>query len=150
MEHIMIELFLSLQQILNDIPNKPINTEPTMSIVKVINTPLVGLWRLDLPEAKGDCQEVYHFKPNNQFSVVSAAEWTYGTYKVKQLSGQKLPLIAWKTIYDDNNTDCSGVKKDQSGEVFLGFYKHEEPNTFQLCVDPDGKQCELTLHRVLP
>ncbi len=94
------------------------------------------------------CREIYHFGADNEMWSVSDKEWTYGRYIVTHLE-EGLPIIALKTIYDNNEKDCSGNQVDQSGESFIAFMNHEG-NRMQWCADPDGKECFMTFKKVLP
>ncbi|WP_201584015.1 hypothetical protein [Psychrobacter jeotgali] len=94
------------------------------------------------------CRELYNFGSDNQLWTVSDKEWTYGHYLITHLE-KGLPIIAIKTIYDNNEIDCSGNQVDQSGEILMAFLKHEG-NKMQWCADPEGEECFVNFHRVLP
>ncbi len=94
------------------------------------------------------CRELYNFGANNEMWAVSGKEWTYGRYLVTHRE-EGLPIIAIKTIYDNNEVDCSGNQVDQSNEALIAFLKHDG-NQMQWCADPEGKECFMDFHRVLP
>ena len=94
------------------------------------------------------CRELYNFGADNEMWSVSGKEWTYGRYLVTHRE-EGLPIIAIKTLYDNNEVDCSGNQVDQTGEAVIAFLNHEG-NTMQWCADPDGTECYMNFHRVLP
>jgi hypothetical protein len=94
------------------------------------------------------CREVYNFGADNEMWAVSGKEWTYGRYLVTHRE-EGLPIIAIKTIYDNNEKDCSGNQVDQTDEALLAFLNHDG-NKMQWCADPDGKECYINFKRVLP
>lgn len=94
------------------------------------------------------CREIYHFGADNEMWSVSAEEWTYGRYIITHLE-TGLPIIALKTIYDNNEKDCSGNQVDQSDEAFIAFLNHEG-NQMQWCADPAGQECFMRFNKVLP
>ncbi|MEC5210505.1 hypothetical protein RCH20_001581 [Psychrobacter sp. PL15] len=95
-----------------------------------------------------ECREVYNFGADNEMWAVSGKEWTYGRYLVTHRE-EGLPIIAIKTIYDNNEKDCSGNQVDQTDEALLAFLNHDG-NKMQWCADPDGKECYMNFKRVLP
>ncbi len=94
------------------------------------------------------CREIYYFGADNEMWAVSGKEWTYGRYIVSHPE-EGLPVIALKTIYDNNEEDCSGNQVDQSNEAFIAFLNHEG-NKMQWCADPSGEQCFMSFKKVLP
>lgn len=94
------------------------------------------------------CRELYNFGADNEIWAVSGEEWTYGRYLVTHRE-EGLPIIAIKTIYDNNEKDCSGNQVDQTDEALIAFLNHDG-NKMQWCADPDGKECYMNFHRVLP
>lgn len=98
--------------------------------------------------ASSQCRELYNFAPDNEVWTVSGKEWTYGRYLVTHRD-EGLPIIAIRTIYDNNEKDCSGSQVDQSGEAFVAFLQHDG-DKMQWCVDDEGKECFMSFHRILP
>ena len=94
------------------------------------------------------CRELYNFGADNEMWAVSGKEWTYGRYLVTHRE-EGLPVIAIKTVYDNNEVDCSGNQVDQSDEALIAFLYHDG-NQMQWCADPDGIECFMTFNRVLP
>lgn len=94
------------------------------------------------------CRELYNFAADNEMWTVSGKEWTYGRYLVTHRD-EGLPVIAIKTVYDNNEADCSGNKVDQTDESLIAFLKHKD-NEMQWCADAEGKDCFMTFHRVRP
>lgn len=126
---------------------------PTQSQVARVSNytlpPITGQWALQLskPVAK-DCQEVYNFGRDQQFIGSSGDEITIGDYEYQQVSNS-LPILRINTRYDNNATDCSGEKIDQSGNG-LGAFVKQQGNIMWWCKDAKGKQCDMVFHRVLP
>ncbi len=94
------------------------------------------------------CREIYNFAADNEMWAVSGKEWTYGRYLVTHRE-EGLPIIALKTVYDNNEVDCSGNQVDQTGEALIAFLNHDG-NQMQWCADPDGTECYMNFNRVLP
>lgn len=98
--------------------------------------------------SSAQCREVYNFAADNEMWAVSGKEWTYGRYLVTHRD-EGLPLIVIKTIYDNNEVDCSGNQIDQTDEALIAYLKYDDTQ-MQWCADPDGKQCFMNFNRVLP
>lgn len=143
----MKSLVLSLNTVLASLA-VPQPAPSVAKVVKVDNPPIVGLWRLHLEKAK-DCTEDYNFKSDRKLSVVSGAEWTHGSYDLIYKE-KSLPILILKTAFDDNNVDCSGVQRDQTGEHFAAYIKQNSDNEFELCERDDGKNCFMRFNRILP
>ncbi|GAF52273.1 hypothetical protein [Psychrobacter sp. JCM 18900] len=94
------------------------------------------------------CRELYNFSADNEMWSVSGKEWTYGRYLVTHRE-EGLPVIAIKTVYDNNEVDCSGNQIDQTDEALIAFINHDG-NQMQWCADPDGNECFMNFNRVLP
>lgn len=94
------------------------------------------------------CRELYNFGADNEMWAVSGKEWTYGRYLVTHRE-EGLPIIAIRTVYDNNEVDCSGNQVDQTDEALIAFLNHDG-NQMQWCADPDGKECFMNFNRVLP
>ena len=94
------------------------------------------------------CRELYNFGADNEMRASSGKEWTYGRYLITHRE-EGLPIIAIKTVYDNNEVDCSGNQIDQTDEALIAFINHDG-NQMQWCADPDGKECFMNFNRVLP
>ena len=94
------------------------------------------------------CRELYNFAADNEMWSVSGKESTYGRYLVTHRE-EGLPIIAIKTVYDNNEVDCSGNQVDQTDEALIAFLNHDG-NQMQWCADPDGKECFMNFKRILP
>ena len=94
------------------------------------------------------CRELYNFAADNEIWSVSGKEWTYGRYLITHRE-EGLPIIAIKTVYDNNEVDCSGSQIDQSNEALIAFLNHDG-NQMQWCADPDGTECFMNFNRILP
>lgn len=131
-------------------------TKPKYEQVAKVSTYILpnisGAWRLDLPETdpkQPACQEIYKFDRDDQMTGTSGQEFSYGKYAYAPTDG--LPALAIRTIYDNNAPDCSGKQIDQSGETLMAFVKlSKDERQMQWCGDPEGKKCDMTLHRILP
>ena len=94
------------------------------------------------------CRELYNFAADNEMWSVSGKERTYGRYLVTHRE-EGLPVIAIKTVYDNNEVDCSGNQVDQTDEALIAFLNHDG-NKMQWCADPDGTECFMNFNRILP
>ncbi|MDN5732823.1 MAG: hypothetical protein L0H09_00955 [Psychrobacter sp.] len=94
------------------------------------------------------CRELYNFGADNEMWAVSGKEWTYGRYLVTHRE-EGLPIIALRTVYDNNEVDCSGNQIDQTDEALIAFLYHDG-NQMQWCADPEGNECFMNFHRILP
>lgn len=100
------------------------------------------------PKVSNQCRELYNFAADNEVWTVSGKELTYGRYLITHRE-EGLPIIAIKTIYDNNEVDCSGNKIDQTDEALIAFVNHDG-NQMQWCADPDGNECFMNFNRILP
>jgi len=119
-------------------------TQNEKRIVKVQPTSSKNL----LTAKSTQCREIYNFAADNEMWAVSGKEWTYGRYLVTHRD-EGLPIIALKTVYDNNEVDCSGNQVDQTGEALIAFLNHEG-NKMQWCADPAGTECSMNFTRILP
>lgn len=99
-------------------------------------------------KVSNQCRELYNFATDNEVWTVSGKELTYGRYLITHRE-EGLPIIAIKTIYDNNEVDCSGNKIDQTDEALIAFVNHDG-NQMQWCADPDGNECFMNFNRILP
>ncbi len=112
---------------------------------------IAGLWQLELTDIDPNqpaCRERYHFGKGGEFIGISGKEFTYGKYLYSHNS-DSLPAIAIQTTYDNNVTDCSGNKIDQTGDIMATYVKLQG-NQMQWCKDNQGKKCNMKFYRVLP
>lgn len=94
------------------------------------------------------CRELYNFAADNEVWTVSGKELTYGRYLITHRE-EGLPIIAIKTVYDNNEVDCSGNQVDQTDEAMIAFVNHDG-NQMQWCADPEGNECFMNFNRILP
>ena len=139
---------------------QPSNVEPkvmtgmdggvlTQSEERVLNiTPTTSNNLLASVGKSNQCRELYNFGADNEMWSVSGKEWTYGRYLVTHRE-EGLPVIAIKTVYNNNEVDCSGNQIDQTDEALIAFINHDG-NQMQWCADPDGNECFMNFNRVLP
>ena len=112
---------------------------------------IAGQWQLRLDKtdaAQPSCQERYNFGLDQQFIGSSGQEFTYGKYLYAD-TGDGLPALAIQTQYDNNATDCSGNRVDQTGDILVAYVK-QQGEQMQWCKDSKGTRCDMTLYRVLP
>lgn len=121
----------------------------TQSEVRILNIkPTTSKDLMASVNKSNQCRELYNFGADNEMWAVSGKEWTYGRYLVTHRE-EGLPVIAIKTVYDNNEVDCSGNQIDQTDEALIAFLYHDG-NQMQWCADPDGTECFMTFNRVLP
>ena len=63
---------------------------------------------------------------------------------------EKPPALIMQVKYENNETDCSGRKEDQTNEVSQYFVKWANKNTIDFCTTEKADQCFAKLRRVLP
>lgn len=136
---------LALGGSLVDVP-----AQPQVAKVATYTLPnIAGQWQLQLTDAKtAGCQERYSFGRDMQFLGSSGAEFTVGKYLYSQ-SSDGLPALAIQTQYDNNAVDCSGNQVDQAGDILLTYVKTND-TVMHWCNDAEGKECPMTLKRMLP
>ena len=121
----------------------------TQNEKRIVNIKPSSSQKLMASAAKfNQCRELYNFAADNEMWAVSGKEWTYGRYLVTHRE-EGLPIIALKTVYDNNEVDCSGNQIDQTDEALIAFLNHDG-NQMQWCADPDGTECFMNFTRVLP
>ena len=120
----------------------------TQNEQRVLNIKPTTIDNLKVVTKSNQCRELYNFGADNEMWSVSGKEWTYGRYLVTHRD-EGLPIIAIKTVYDNNEADCSGNQVDQTGEAVIAFLNHEG-NQMQWCANPDGTECYMNFRRVLP
>ncbi len=121
----------------------------TQNEKRIINIqPSTNKKRMASAAKSNQCRELYNFAADNEMWSVSGKEWTYGRYLVTHRE-EGLPIIAIKTVYDNNEVDCSGNQVDQTDEALIAFLNHDG-NQMQWCADPDGKECFMNFKRILP
>ncbi len=120
--------------------------------VRIMTRPeIVGLWGMEIPNNK-KCIEYYNFKSNNDVFIKSGQEWSTGVYdyQASKDAAVQLPVLMLQVKYDNNETDCSGYKQDQSGEISQYFVQWKNPTTINFCNNEKAGKCFATLRRVLP
>lgn len=138
---------ISLATILSGVDTN--NEQVALAQVVKHDYPIIaGQWELALDKQATDCREIYNFDKDDLVVTTSADEWTYGNYFIKD-NENGLPMIAIKTVYDNNKKDCSGIQVDQAGESLLVFLNYQQ-NQMYWCADPNGKLCSTKFTRVLP
>lgn len=120
----------------------------TQSEQRVFSMPSTTISNIDASARNNQCQERYNFGADNEMWASSGKEWTYGRYLITHRE-EGLPVIAIKTVYDNNEIDCSGNQIDQSDEALIAFLNHDG-NQMQWCADPEGTECFMNFNRVLP
>lgn len=115
-----------------------------------INTGVTGDGAVAVSAINNSCRERYNFDADNKVLTTSGEEWTYGNY-IYQYQPEGLPIIAINTSYDNNKTDCSGRRIDQTGESLIAFvdYRPKE-NKMRWCIDKEGINCFMTFNKLLP
>lgn len=112
-----------------------------------------GLWVSDIAKEGKTCHEYYNFGKDGQLNTVSLTEKTKGTYRFVHTDELPLPMLAMATEEDNNQMDCLGNQKDQTGDSMAFFVKldsRHNPTKMSWCSDPTGKDCFSHLYRILP
>ncbi|MFC3902349.1 hypothetical protein SAMN05421749_10394 [Acinetobacter marinus] len=140
--------------------NEQITNEEAQELVAAANSSkiniqtrpeIMGLWGMEIPDNKR-CVEYYNFSGENNMVIKSDQEWSIGQYQYQAPSNRSeyLPTLIFQIKYDNNQTDCSGVKQDQTGEIQQFFVKWVNPTQIQFCGNQRGEQCFATLNKQLP
>lgn len=160
----MASLALASFTLASILSSLPINGQQvSQSVITThISPAIAGQWELDLENTSivkagainstikrnNQCRELYNFGADNEMWAVSGKEKSYGKYLVTHRD-DGLPLIAIKTVYDNNEMDCSGNQVDQTDESFIAFLSYDD-NTMQWCADDKGEECFMSFYRVRP
>ncbi len=125
----------------------------TTSTIRISTRPeILGLWGMEIPENK-KCIEYYNFRGSNEVVVNSAKERSVGLFDYQPSPDntlEKPPALIMQIRYENNETDCSGRKEDQTGDVSQYYVKWINKNTMSFCASDKGDQCFATLRKVLP
>lgn len=111
------------------------------------NHPIVGIWRLALPEAR--CAEVYRFRPDGTTLVTSAEEVSESEYQIPAEPSPKGFYRLTDTVVKDNGKqDCAGeiMKVGSKATHFILF--HPSGALFLMCADESMETCIGPFHRV--
>lgn len=127
------------------------NSIESWNTIEAYEIPAIsGLWAYD---ANNHCREYYNFGKNGTLTTVSAGEKTKGNYRFVHSDELPMPMLAITTNQDNNEPDCLGVQKDQSGDTMAFFVKlnsRHTPSKMQWCATTDEQSCFNELYRILP
>lgn len=132
--------------------NVQVNKSAVENTIRIQTRPeIVGLWGMQIAK-KNQCVEYYNFKSDSNVLIKSGNEWSTGVYDYEPTPDPSsvLSALTLQIQYDNNEIDCSGVQKDQTGEVTQYYVKWQNPSTVSLCNSENSEQCFATLQRVLP
>lgn len=110
------------------------------------NHPLVGTWRIELPEMK--CFEEYEVRPDGTKSSMSAEERNESEFVIS-LTASSTGFYKWTDRITKNNgkPDCSGSNTDL-GHVAVNYVRvHPSGQRFLLCEAEDMKSCYAEFQR---
>lgn len=120
--------------------------------IRIFTRPeIMGLWGMEIPNNK-KCVEYYNFRNDNEIMIKSGQEWSYALYDYQPSDdlNDKLPALIMQVRYDNNQTDCSGRREDQTGEISQYFVQWKNTHTINFCATEKGQECFATLKRILP
>lgn len=160
MKKIALTLLILLQGsfVYADVAEKTASPATDASVVQNLNDiviqtrpEIVGLWGIQVDDKK-KCTEYYNFKSNREVVIQSDKEWSTGIYEYQPGLDMDLNLagLIVQIQHDNNETDCSGIKEDQTGEVMQYYVKWKDQKSFELCNSENPSQCFSTLSKVLP
>lgn len=115
--------------------------------VPASNHPLLGIWRLDLPQI--GCSETYHFRADGTSLVTSADEVSESEYQVMDKpSAQGFYRLEDHIVKDNGKKDCAGeiTKPGTKAVNYLRF--HPSGALFLMCADESMKTCIGPFERV--
>lgn len=142
---------LSMLAMGGTLPDESKSQQQVAQVSTYILPNIAGQWQLQLDKTdpmQASCQERYNFGRDQKFIGSSGQEFTYGKYLYAPTS-DGLPALAIQTQYDNNATDCSGNRVDQTGDILVAYVK-QQGDQMQWCKDSRGTKCDMTLSRVLP
>ncbi len=152
----IISLLLSLSAYSHADQSQVVNavsTETAANLIRINTRPeILGLWGMEIPTNK-KCVEYYNFRGSNEVVVNSGKEWSIGLFDYQPSPDntlEKPPALIMQVKYENNETDCSGRKEDQTNEVSQYFVKWANKNTIDFCTTEKADQCFAKLRRVLP
>lgn len=128
-----------------------VDPAPKTGRINVVDRPLIaGLWGMNISGTK--CVEYYNFMENGEVAIKSAGEWTYGVYnyELPETVDGGAAKLRMQIKYDNQQTDCSGNAIDQSGEFQQHYVKWINQSDIEFCAAEDGKECFVSLRKVLP
>lgn len=130
-----------------------VSPETAANLIRINTRPeILGLWGMEIPTNK-KCVEYYNFRGSNEVVVNSGKEWSIGLFDYQPSPDntlEKPPALIMQIKYENNETDCSGRKEDQTNEVSQYFVKWANKNTIDFCTTEKADQCFAKLRRVLP
>lgn len=152
----IISLLLSLSAYSHADQSQVVNAvspETAANLIRINTRPeILGLWGMEIPTNK-KCVEYYNFRGSNEVVVNSGKEWSIGLFDYQPSPDntlEKPPALIMQVKYENNETDCSGRKEDQTNEVSQYFVKWANKNTIDFCTTEKADQCFAKLRRVLP
>ena len=110
------------------------------------NHPLVGVWRVDLPN---NCFEQYTLNANGTKLSESGQERNESVFEIsEQPSVRGFYMWTDKIIKGNGKPDCGGATTEL-GHVAVNFVRvHPSRNRFLLCEKEDMNSCYAEFHRV--
>lgn len=110
------------------------------SVSPAPNHPILGSWKFVLP--KGDCSEVYTFRPDGTRSYSSNEESGESTYEVAATPSAAGFYKLIDTITKNNGKlDCSGGTIAVGHQVRIYVRMHSTGSKFIMCRDESFENC---------
>ena len=135
-------MLLSLVAILG-----PARAVPLAPVAPVANHPILGIWRLALPELH--CVETYRFRGDGTTLVTSKDEISESEFRIPDKPNAKgFYKLEDRIVKDNGKKDCSGeiMKVGTRATNFLRF--HPSGALFLMCSDETMERCIGPFERV--
>ena len=125
----------------------PLHAAPPAPVAPVANHPILGIWRLALPELH--CIETYRFRGDGTSLVTSKEEISESEYRIPDKPSAKgFYKLEDRIVKDNGKKDCSGEIMKVGTQVtnFLRF--HPSGALFLMCSDETMEACIGPFERV--
>lgn len=125
----------------------PAQAAPPAPVAPVANHPILGIWRLALPELH--CVETYRFRGDGTTLVTSKDEISESEFRIPDKPSAKgFYKLEDRVVKDNGKQDCSGavMKVGTQGTNFLRF--HPSGALFLMCSDETMEACIGPFERV--
>jgi hypothetical protein len=125
----------------------PAQAAPPAPVAPISNHPILGIWRLALPELH--CVETYRFRGDGTTLVTSKDEISESEFRIPDKPSAKgFYKLEDRIVKDNGKKDCSGeiMKVGTQATNFLRF--HPSGALFLMCSDETMEACIGPFERV--
>jgi hypothetical protein len=125
----------------------PVQAAPPAPVAPIPNHPILGIWRLALPELH--CVETYRFRGDGTTLVTSKEEISESEFRIPDKPSAKgFYKLEDRIVKDNGKKDCSGeiMKVGTQATNFVRF--HPSGALFLMCSDETMETCIGPFERV--